>query len=264
MNYSRPSLTTLLFLLLLAFGSFSCKHKVVAATPVSPSPPAAVPVRAAAAPPTITLRADRPTLTRGQSATLTVTTQNATSVTIEPGLGIVSVNGSRQVTPTSSVTYVATATGPGGTTGDTVRLTVNEAPPPTATPTRVATSNVIPSPLTMDQQIQRAMQTILFEYDQADIKSDQMSKLQTAATFLKQNPNLRFTVEGHCDERGSEEYNLALGDRRANAVRQYLISQGIPESRLASVSYGEERPVCQEQTEDCFQRNRNASFRRIP
>jgi peptidoglycan-associated lipoprotein len=263
MSDSRSSRTAVLFLLLLAFGSFSCKHKVAAAPPVSPSPAAAVPVRAAD-PPTITLRADRPAVTRGQSATLTVSTQNATSVTIEPGLGTVPVNGIRQVTPTSSVTYVATATGPGGTAGDSVRLTVNEPPPPTATPTRAASTRGAPAPPTMDQQIQQAMQTILFDYDKADVRPDQMSKLQTASAFLKQNPNLRFTVEGHCDERGSEEYNLALGDRRANAIKQYLIGQGIAESRLSSVSYGEERPVCREQTEACYQSNRRGSFTRIP
>jgi peptidoglycan-associated lipoprotein len=116
----------------------------------------------------------------------------------------------------------------------------------------------------MDQQIQQAMHTILFDYDKADFRSDQMVKLQAAAAFLKQNSNLRFTVEGHCDERGSEEYNLALGDRRANAVKQYLVGQGIAESRLSSVSYGEERPVCSEQTESCYQRNRRGSFTRIP
>jgi peptidoglycan-associated lipoprotein len=73
---------------------------------------------------------------------------------------------------------------------------------------------------------------------------------------------LRFTIEGHCDERGSEEYNLALGDRRANAIKQYLISQGIMELRLSTVSYGEERPVCHEQTEECYERNRQAGFTR--
>lgn len=263
MGYTRSSKNTALFLLLLAFGSFSCKHKVAAASPTPSTPAAAVPTQAAA-PPTITLRADRPTVTRGQSATLTVTTQNATRVTIEPGLGIVPANGSRQVTPSSSVTYVATATGLGGTAGDSVRLTVNEPPTPAATPTRSVTSNAVSSPLTMDEQIQRAMQTILFDYDKAEVRSDQMSKLQTATAFLKQNPNLRFTIEGHCDERGSEEYNLALGDRRASAVKQYIVGLGIAESRLSTVSYGEERPVCSEQTEACYQRNRRGSFTRIP
>jgi peptidoglycan-associated lipoprotein len=116
----------------------------------------------------------------------------------------------------------------------------------------------------MDEQIRRAMQTILFDYDKSDIRVDQIRKVQSAASFLKQNANLRFTVEGHCDERGSEEYNLALGDRRANAVKQYLVSQGIAESRLTAVSYGEERPLCHDQTEDCYQRNRRAALTKIP
>jgi len=259
---SIPRITVLL--VFAAFGSFACNRKVAAAPPAPSAAPSAVAVTPAAPRPTITLRADRPALTRGQAATLTITSQNATSVTVEPGLGTVPLNGNRQVTPASSVTYVATAFGPGGTAGDSVRLTVNE-PVPVATPVRTVTPNVSATlPLTMDQQIQRAMQPITFDYDQAEIRPDQMRILQNTATFLKQNSSLRFTVEGHCDERGSEEYNLALGDRRANAVKQYLIGQGISESRLNSVSYGEERPVCSEQTEECHQRNRRAAFTRIP
>jgi peptidoglycan-associated lipoprotein len=87
-----------------------------------------------------------------------------------------------------------------------------------------------------------------------------MSRLQSNASWLKQNPNVRFTIEGHCDDRGSQEYNLALGDRRANAVKEYLVSQGIAESRMNVISYGEDRPVCREETEDCYQRNRRAEF----
>lgn len=264
-RYSRPFQSTTLFVLLLAFGMFSCRHHQVAATPTqSPAPAAAAPARDVVAAPTITLRADRQAIARGQSATLSVTTRNATSVTIEPGIGNVPINGSRQVTPSSSVTYIATAMGPGGMAGDSVRLTVNEPPVPAATPTRYVAPAATPSPLTMDQQIEKAMQTVSFDYDKSDIRTDQVSKLQTAAAFLKQNPNLRFTIEGHCDERGSEEYNLALGDRRANAIKQYLVSQGIADPRLATVSYGEERPVCQEQTEECYERNRRAAYRRIP
>jgi peptidoglycan-associated lipoprotein len=88
-----------------------------------------------------------------------------------------------------------------------------------------------------------------------------MAVLQANAGWLKANPNVRFTVEGHCDERGSEEYNLALGDRRANAVKEYLLSQGIAASRMSTVSYGEERPVCREATEECYAQNRRAHFR---
>jgi len=269
MTHTRSIPLFTVLLISTAFGSFACNRKVAAAPPAPSVAPAAVADVPTAARPTISIRTDRPALTRGQAATLTISSQNATSVTVEPGLGAVPLNGNRQVTPASSVTYVATAIRPGGTAGDTVRLTVNE-PVPVATPIRAVTpnnvsSNVSSAPtLTMDQQIQRAMQPIAFDYDQADIRSDQVLILQSEAAFLKQNSNLRFTIEGHCDERGSEEYNLALGDRRANAVKQYLIGQGIAESRFNSVSYGEERPVCHEQSEDCYQRNRRAVFTRIP
>jgi len=108
------------------------------------------------------------------------------------------------------------------------------------------------------------MQPINFDYDKADIREDQKGKLQTATNYMKTNPSIRITIEGYTDERGSEEYNLALGDRRANAVKQYLATQGIAENRLSSVSYGEERPVCTAQTEDCFQQNRRAAFKVNP
>ena len=108
------------------------------------------------------------------------------------------------------------------------------------------------------------MLSISFDYDKSDIRDDQRSKLQAETTFLKANIDIRLVVEGHADERGSEEYNLALGDRRANAVKQYFVSQGIAESRLFTVSYGEERPVCSAQTEDCYAMNRRAAFRINP
>lgn len=262
MSDSRSFHFTAFILLFVTFGTFACKHRQAAAAPTPPPAPAApAPVRTAAAP-SITVRSDRPAITRGQSATLTITTQNATSVDIEPGVGNVPVNGSRQVSPSSSVTYVATAIGPGGNAADSVRVTVNDPPTPAATPIRSVAPAVANSPLTMDQQIQKAMQSVLFEFDKAEIRPDQTAKLETSAAFLKQHPNLKFTIEGHCDERGSEEYNLALGDRRANAVKQFLIRQGIPESRFATVSYGEERPLCREQTEDCYQQNRRAAYTR--
>jgi len=77
---------------------------------------------------------------------------------------------------------------------------------------------------------------------------------------LKQNPSIRFTIEGHCDERGSTEYNLALGDRRANAVKQYLVSLGVPADRLTSTSWGKEKPFCMDSTEACWQQNRRGHF----
>jgi peptidoglycan-associated lipoprotein len=202
--------------------------------------------------------------------TLTWESRNAATVDIQPGLGSVTpvAGGSRQVTPASSLTYEITATGPSGLrAGDTLRITVNDPPPaPVAAAPRggAAVAPPVALNLTAQQLFDRDMQPINFDYDKSDIRDDQKGKLQTATTYMKSNPNVRITIEGNTDERGSEEYNLALGDRRANAVKQYLASQGIAENRLSSVSYGEERPVCNAQTEECFQQNRRAAFRINP
>jgi peptidoglycan-associated lipoprotein len=254
----------------MAFVSFACKK-----TPAPPPPPPAntgtgiTPAPPALPAPTVTLRADTSTITRGGNVTLTWESRNAATLDIQPGIGAVTpvAAGSRQVNPASSVTYEITATGPGGKISDTLRITVND--PPLAavvaaprggdTGTRGAAPN-----LTSQQLFDRDMQPINFDYDKSDIRDDQKAKLQTATTYMKSNPNVRITIEGNTDERGSEEYNLALGDRRANAVKQYLVTQGIAENRLSSVSYGEERPACSAQTEDCFAQNRRAAFRINP
>jgi peptidoglycan-associated lipoprotein len=214
--------------------------------------------------PTITLRTDTgattATIERGGSVTIVWDARNAATVDIQPGIGQVTSQGRRVVNPASSVLYSATATGPGGSAGDNLRITVTE-PAPVAP--RGNTPVIAPPPtpnLTTAQLFERSMQAINFDYDKSDIRDDQKGKLQTAATYLKSNANIRLTIEGHCDERGSEEYNLALGDRRANAVKEYLVAQGIAANRLNSVSYGEERPVCRFQTEECFAQNRRAAF----
>jgi peptidoglycan-associated lipoprotein len=164
------------------------------------------------------------------------------------------------VTPASSVTYTATATGPGGTATDTVRVTVNvPAPPPAAAPPPPPA----PAP-TLDELFGRAIQDILFDYDKSDIRPDQTGRIQGNATFLRQQGAVRITIEGHADERGSQEYNLGLGDRRANAAKSSLVQQGIAENRINTITFGEERPVCREQSEDCYQRNRRAHFVRNP
>jgi len=104
------------------------------------------------------------------------------------------------------------------------------------------------------------VQTIYFDYDKADIRPDQVSQLEANASWLKQNRGVKFTIEGHCDDRGSAEYNIGLGDRRANSVKEFLIKQGVDPSNIKTISYGEERPVCTEETEQCYQRNRRAAF----
>ncbi len=250
MTRSRTKgLTLVLFFTLIAVGC----HKTPAAAP--PPPPAPAPPPPAPAAPTITLRAQPGTIDRGGSTTLQWDAKNATSVSISPGVGDVAATGNRSVSPTSSVTYTATAMGPGGSATDTARITVNVPAAPTAAEAPRPAPNV-----TIGELFNQKVKPIYFEYDKADIKPDQVSVLQGNAGWLKANPNVRFTIEGNCDERGSEEYNLGLGDRRANAVKEYLISQGIAANRIMTISYGEERPVCRQETEECFAMNRRAAF----
>jgi peptidoglycan-associated lipoprotein len=256
----KPSLPQITYLsLLLAFSSFTgCKKSVAAAPPAplvaQPAPTSPPPV------PTITLRAAPGAIDRGQSTSLAWEAKNATSVRIQPDLGNVQAQGSRSVAPASSVTYTATATGPGGSASDTARVTVRI--PAAAAPAR-------PEPrtearLSMDEMFRQNMQTIYFDFDKSEVRPDQLPRLEADASWLNEHRGLKFRIEGNCDERGSEEYNLALGDRRANRVKEFLVKEGVDSSSINTVSYGEERPVCREATEDCYQKNRRAAFVLIP
>jgi len=97
-----------------------------------------------------------------------------------------------------------------------------------------------------------------FDYDQSDLREDARTALAADAEWLKKYPTVQVLIEGYCDERGTGAYNLALGDRRANAAKEYLVSLGIDASRLRTVSYGEERPFCSDSNESCWQQNRRA------
>ena len=139
-----------------------------------------------------------------------------------------------------------------------------ELPPPpqvdTATPTPTGPSTTGPIPGTQ-QHFAHAMQgrdTIYFNTDKFDIDAEDQAALSQQAQYLQQFPNVRATVEGHCDERGTREYNLALGERRANAAKNYLVSLGIGAERVTTVSYGKERPVALGSNEEAWARNRRA------
>jgi peptidoglycan-associated lipoprotein len=106
-----------------------------------------------------------------------------------------------------------------------------------------------------------SLETVYFDYDRAEIRADARSALQSNAAAIKGNSSWgAVTVEGHCDERGSEEYNLALGDRRASAVRRYLVDLGVPSSRLRTVSFGEAKPAVQGHNESAWRYNRRSEF----
>ena len=241
-----PGLTSAVFCLLLLMLAGGCKKKAPVAAPPPPAPP---PPPAAA--PTATLTANPTTIERGGSSTLTWSSTNATNVAIDQGIGDVSTSGTRSVSPSSSTTYTVTARGEGGTATATARITVTAPPPPP--PPAVVTE-------TLDEQFSKRVRDVYFDYDKSDIRDDQKTTLSDASDFLKANSSLRFTIEGHCDERGSEEYNLGLGDRRANAIKNYLISLGIGADRMNPISYGKERPQCREATEECYQQNRRGHF----
>lgn len=101
---------------------------------------------------------------------------------------------------------------------------------------------------------------IHFDFDKYDIRPDAKPILQSVSDWLIKNKSSRLLIEGHCDERGTNEYNLALGDRRAKAARDYLVAVGVVSSRIDIISYGEEKPLCTEKTEECWQKNRRAHF----
>ncbi|HYO13029.1 MAG TPA: peptidoglycan-associated lipoprotein Pal [Thermoanaerobaculia bacterium] len=136
------------------------------------------------------------------------------------------------------------------------------APAPTAEPAAPAPE---PDPLAGDlasvnEHLRRQglLGDVYFDYDRAELSSETRDRLARNARFLTEHPQFRLTIEGHCDERGTSEYNLALGERRAAAVREYLSSLGVSSDRLTTLSYGKERPVCTEEDESCWRLNRRA------
>jgi peptidoglycan-associated lipoprotein len=107
---------------------------------------------------------------------------------------------------------------------------------------------------------ERPLGDVFFDLDQASIRADARGVLQKNADWMKRWASTRITIEGHCDERGTAEYNLALGERRATAVKEYLVSLGVPADRIATVSKGKESPFCTESNESCWQQNRRGHF----
>jgi peptidoglycan-associated lipoprotein len=114
---------------------------------------------------------------------------------------------------------------------------------------------------TSDLEIsQYRIKDVLFDYDKYDIRPDSRVVLNSIATWLGSHRDVDVVIEGHCDERGTNEYNLALGERRAKSVRDYLISRGITHARMSIITYGEEQPLCIAPNEECWQKNRRAHF----
>jgi peptidoglycan-associated lipoprotein len=252
--FKQRMLLALLATLVLGL-SAGCHKKI---PPPPPQAPAPIPDNAppGAKPAISYFTAEPTTVTVGQPSSLRWSVADATSVRIDNAIGEVSPNGRRGVYPTATTTYHLTATGPGGTSEADATVTVSNPPPP-------APMQNAPQP-TVREILAKQVQDVHFDYDKSDIRSEDQAIIQGDAGALKtvfqMDSNFVVTIEGHCDERGSAEYNLALGDRRAAATKDALISLGVPGDKLKTVSFGKERPICTEAMEDCYARNRRAHF----
>ncbi len=256
---STRKISVVILSITLAMFAAGCKKKV----PPPPPPPPPAPVKPVEPPPPPRpasigeFVAEPASIERGQSATLRWNVSNATDITIDQGIGSVMARGTRQVFPSASTTYTLTAK---GQSGDPVSATasVNVAVPAPSLPARVERTKSLTDRISSD------VQDALFDYDSSDIRADARANLAKNADALKsiftEFPNASIVVEGHCDERGSAEYNLGLGDRRATAAKDYLTQLGVPADRLRTISYGKERPQCTDSDESCWQRNRRAHF----
>jgi len=219
-----------------------CKSNQVAkVTPTAP--PLTTPT------PTAKILASPSVVTAGDKVVLSWSSTDASSVSID-GLGTVASSGTRTVTPTASTTYHLVAQGSGGSAEADANVTVHSP---------LAISKRAPA-MSTEEQFKANIRDVFFDYDQANLRSDAQSVLPRDAAYLASHPNVKVLIGGYCDERGSSEYNLSLGQDRAESVKQALISAGVPANRLRVVSFGKEKPFCTDETDSCWQQNRRAGF----
>jgi len=201
--------------------------------------------------PTATITADPLSIDLGQSVVLNWRTTAATSVSID-GIGDVPVNGTQTVSPASSTNFHLVAKGDGGTTDASVRVTVR-VPVMPSTPSGEGDMG-------SDTIFHSHVQDLFFDYDSYDLRPDAQTAISSAAAYLNSNPGIKVLIAGYCDDRGSAEFNITLGENRANAAKTALVSAGVDGKRIRVVSYGKERQFCSEETESCWQQNRRDQF----
>jgi len=176
-------------------------------------------------------------------------TTNATQISIE-GIGDVPSVGVKTVTPSESTTYHLVAKNDTASADASARVTVNGPP----------SVSVHTNPTSDADLFKANVQDVFFDYDTYDIRPDAQSTLSKDADFLVSHPNIKIVIGGYCDERGSDEYNLALGQNRAQATKSALVTAGVAADRIRIISYGKEKPFCTESNEECWQLNRRAGF----
>ncbi|MBI5014305.1 MAG: OmpA family protein [Deltaproteobacteria bacterium] len=215
-------------------GGAQAATTVVIAPPTPPTPPAPAPLA-----PIALLSANPTMITKGETSKLTWSTQNATDVSIE-GIGPVDPNGSRNVTPAQDTTYRLMAKGPGGTAQADASVGVKAPPPPPPPPERKVIEMMI-----------------LFDFDKDVVKPQYYDQIQKVADFMKAYPKVNLVMEGHTDNVGTEEYNLKLSARRANAVAKVLTEKfGIDMNRITAQSLGETKPIAPNTTKEGRAKNR--------
>jgi peptidoglycan-associated lipoprotein len=257
----RKRKVSLCLALSLVLFAAACKKKAPPPPPPPPPQPTnttPAPTTTPAAPVVQQFTAEPSNIQRGESSTLRWQVSGATNVSINNGIGTVQSNGSTVVNPANSTSYTLTASGPGGSVTGVTTVTVSSPPPPPPPPPPTERS------VSFESRVSSDLQDAYFDYDRNDIRSDAQAALTRDAAALKSIladfPNASIVLEGHCDERGSAEYNLGLGDRRASAAKDFLVQLGVPGDRVRTISYGKERPQCTDATEECWQKNRRAHF----
>ena len=205
--------------------------------------------------PTASLTADPLAIDLGQSVVLNWRTTNATSVSID-GIGPVNVNGTQTVSPSNSTNFHLVAKGDGGTTEANVRVTVRVPVAPTVPAEAAGAAAEMGS----EEAFHQNVADIFFDYDSYTLRPEGDASASKAAAYLVAHPDIRIVIGGYCDDRGSAEYNLALGENRANAAKTALVKAGVGANRIRVVSYGKEKQFCTEETESCWQQNRRAQF----
>jgi peptidoglycan-associated lipoprotein len=248
--FHRNRLTFFASTILLSLSMMTgCHHKDTA-----PPPPPIGPSIDNSPAPSATLTADPPAVELGQSVVLNWRTQNATSVTID-GLGPEALNGTQTVTPSNSTNFHLVAKNDAGqTTEANVRVTVREARPP------APMGGEDTGPDAESRAFHQNVQDAFFDYDSYELRPDAAAATAHAAAYIIAHPDIKVLVAGYSDERGSAEYNLALGENRANAAKTALVNAGVSPTRIRVVSYGKEKQFCTEANETCWQENRRAQF----
>ena len=246
---------TVLFSVAIAalLGLAGCGKKNAGTSPGSIGPTVTAPT--VTGPPTASLTADPLAIDIGQSIVLNWRTSTATSAMID-GIGTVNVNGTQTVSPSNSTIFHLTAKGDQGTAEANVRVTVRVPHPPDV-PADVASDG---TDMGDTGGFKVNVQDAFFDYDSYELRPDAQAAALKAASYLVSHPDIRIVIGGYCDDRGSAEYNLALGENRANAAKTALTNAGVAPARIRVVSFGKEKQFCTEETEACWQENRRAQF----